>query len=363
MAPRPIASIETLTPYKGGDSKLPGFDRPIKLASNENPLGASPAAVAAFQAAAGRLHLYPEGSARLLREALGQTYGLEADRIVCGSGSDELFQLLARAYLEPGDDIVQSEHAFLVYRLVAQTAGAAVHSAKDRAYTVDVDGLLAAVTPKTKMVFLANPNNPTGTYVPRGDVERLWRGLPPEVLLVIDAAYAEFVDAADYEAGIELARAAPNVLMTRTFSKIHGLAALRLGWAYGPAPVIEVLNRVRGPFNIGSPAQAAGVAALADTGFAAESARVNRDTRAKLAAGLDALGLEQVPSVANFILVRFPDQPGKTAAEIDQKLRAQGYIVRRMEAYGLVPFLRISVGTEAENSGFLTALAQALHSP
>jgi histidinol-phosphate aminotransferase len=352
MAPRPLPGILDIEPYKGGESVLPGVPKPVKLASNENPLGASAAAKAAFAAAAASLHIYPEGGSTLLRRAIATRYGLDEARIVCGAGSDEIFQLLGRAYLAPGDEIVQSQYAFLVYRLVAQAAGATVRSAPDRDFTVDVDAMLAAVTAKTKIVFLANPNNPTGTYLPVQEVRRLHAGLAPDVLLVLDAAYAEYVRRNDYAAGVELVSEFDNVLMTRTFSKIHGLAALRLGWAYGPAGVIDVLNRVRGPFNVSTAAQQAGVAAIEDGAFAERSAEHNARELERVTATLRGLGLTVTPSVANFVLIHFPQGE---AAKADAFLRERHFIVRALRAYGLPDALRLTIGSTAENDGVLAA--------
>ena len=353
MPVQPLPSIDAIEPYKGGESRLPGFDKPIKLASNENPLGCSPSAKEAFVKAADKLAQYPDGSAAALREAIAARYGIDPARIVCGAGSDEIFQLLGRAYLAPGDEIIQSQYGFLVYRLVAQQSGATTLSAPDKDFTVDVDAILRLVSPRTKIVFIANPNNPTGTFIPFEDLKRLHAGLPANVLLVIDAAYAEYVDSNAYSSGLELAAEHDNVLMTRTFSKIHGLAALRLGWAYGPASVIAALNKVRGPFNVSAPALAAGVAALSDTGFAAESAALNARELARVSEALTGLGYALTPSVCNFVLVHFA--PG-VAAAMDQHLRRHGLIVRAMGAYGLKDALRISIGAPSENDALIAAM-------
>jgi histidinol-phosphate aminotransferase len=357
MPVAPLPGILDIVPYKGGEADIPGIAKPWKLSSNENPLGCSPAAQAAFAAAAQDLAIYPDGAHAALREALARRYGLDAGRIVCGSGSDEIFQLLGRAFLARGDDVVQSQHGFLVYRLTAQQAGATCTSAPETDLTASVDAILAAVTERTKIVFLANPNNPTGTYLPFEEVRRLHAGLRPDVLLVLDAAYAEYVRANDYSAGLELAATSDNVLMTRTFSKIHGLAALRVGWAYGPQVVIDALNRVRGPFNVSGPALAAAVAAIEDTGFAEASADFNATWLAWLQAGIAELGLETVPSVGNFVLVRFDPAAGFSAPAAEAFLKARGVIVRPVGAYGLPEYLRISVGTEPANRDCLAALA------
>lgn len=350
--PQPLPSILDIVPYKGGESSEDGW----KLSSNENPLGASPAAIEALNEAAKSLERYPDGGATELRQALAGKYGLDAERIICGAGSDEILQLLGRAYLRPGDEVIQTAHAFLVYRLVAQQAGAIMINVAEKDFTADVDAILAAVTEKTRIVFLANPNNPTGSYLPFDEVKRLHAGLPDRVLLVIDAAYAEYVRRNDYDAGTALAGETPNVIMTRTFSKIYGLAALRLGWAYGPASVIDALHRVRGPFNVSAPAQAAGVAALADERFVNTSYEHNAAELERVSAGVTALGYEIIPSVGNFLMIRFPTVPGKDKAAADAFLRARGIVIRDVTAYGLPEFLRLSFGTVEANNDVLAAL-------
>ena len=273
---------------------------------------------------------------------------------MCGAGSDEIFALLGRAYLEPGDEIVQSQFAFLIYAIVAKASGASVRTALDRAYTVDVDAMLAAVTAKTKIVWLANPNNPTGTYIPVQEVRRLHAGLRPDVLLVIDAAYAEYVKKNDYAAGVELVSEFDNVVMTRTFSKIHGLAALRIGWAYGPASVVDALNRVRLPFNVNTPAMRAAVAAIEDDGFAERSAQHNVEELARVSDALTGMGFDITLSVANFVLVHFPEGQAEKA---DAHIRSRGFILRPLRAYGLPNALRLTIGTVAQNDGVLAAFA------
>lgn len=348
----PLAEI---IPYKAGESRLPGYAKPIKLASNENPLGCSPAARAAMAEAAASIHLYPDGSAQALREQLAARHGLEAERIICGAGSDEIFQLLARAYLDAGDQIVVTQYAFLVYELVAMQSGARTVKVPDRGFTADVDGLIAAGQ-TARIVFLANPNNPTGTLVPASEVRRLHAGLPGHVMLVLDAAYAEYVDDPGYADGLELAQGARNVVVTHTFSKIHGLAGARLGWAYGPLEVIDALNRVRGPFNVSALALAAGAASLADPEFLERSRTHNREERARLADALRQKGLAPIESHGNFLLVPFPLEAGSTAADADAFLRSRGVIVRRMDSYKIPQALRVSVGLREENDAFLAAL-------
>ncbi len=351
--PAPKAGILDIEAYVPGKSTAKGA-KVYKLSSNESPIGASPKAVEAFAAASEKLALYPDGSASALRDAIAQRYGLSADRIICGAGSDEILQLLAHAYLGPGDEAVYSQYGFMVYPIVIQANGATCVVAKETAFTTNVDAMIAAVTPKTKIVFVANPNNPTGTYISYSELRRLHAALPPHVLLVVDAAYAEFVTANDYEPGIALVSEFENVVMTRTFSKIHGLAGLRLGWAYGPAHVMDVLNRIRGPFNVSLPAIAAGVASIADVSFMDKAIAHNTKWLAWLTAEISKLGLEVTPSAGNFVLVHFTKT--KTASMADAHLQDHGLVVRRMEGYGMPNALRMSVGTEEANHALVKAL-------
>ena len=350
--PKALPNILEITPYKGGQ-KLVGAH---KLSSNENPLGCSPAAQAAVMEAAKHMELYPDGSASALREAIGGKYGIEPDRIVCGAGSDEIFQLLGRAYLRPGDNIVQSQHGFLVYRLIAQQAGAETRSAPEKDLTTDVDAMLEQVDANTKIVFLANPNNPTGSYIPYSEVKRLHAGLPENVLLVLDGAYAEYVRNNDYSAGMELAGEMANVLVTRTFSKIHGLAALRLGWAYGPESVIDALHRTRGPFNVSAVSQAAGIAAINDDAFQAKSADHNETELRRVTSAIERAGFKTFPSVGNFVLIEFPEEKGRTSTDADTFLRAKGIVIRDVNVYGLPTCLRASIGTVAQNNDLIAAI-------
>src|SRR5499425_1721528 len=265
LRPQPRPGVLDIDAYVPGKSKAPGAAKVFKLSSNETPLGPSPRAIAAYKDWADHLEDYPDGSASELREAIGRAFGLDPDRIICGAGSDDLLHLLAHAYLVDGDEAIHTIHGFLIYPIVTLGAGAKPVVAPEKDYTADVDAILAAVTKRTKIVFIANPNNPTGTCLSFDEVKRLHRGLPPHVLLVIDAAYADYVRRNDYEAGIELVATSENVVMCRTFSKIYGLAALRLGWLYGPAHIVDAVNRIRGPFNVNAPAIAAGVAAIGDS--------------------------------------------------------------------------------------------------
>ncbi len=354
--PTPKRGVMEIEAYVPGESTVPGNIKPIKLSSNENPLGPSPAAVEAFKAAADSLERYPDGSASGLRQAIARVHGLNPDRIVCGAGSDELLNLLAHAYLEPGDEGIFTEHGFLVYRIAILGCGATPVVAPETNLRTDVDKILACVTPKTKIVFIANPNNPTGTYLPFDEVRRLRRELPDHVLLVLDAAYSEYVRRNDYEAGIELVATTGNTVMTRTFSKIYGLAALRLGWAYCPEPVADALNRIRGPFNVSSPAIAAGIAALEDRAHVEKSVAHNETWLPWLTAEIEKLGLTVTPSVANFVLVHFPEKDGRDAEAANRVLQSRGIIVRRMGGYGLPGALRITIGTEDENKATVAAL-------
>ncbi len=358
VRPQPRAAILEIDAYVPGKSHVQGVDKIHKLSSNESPLGPSPRAVEAVKALAERLELYPDGASTALREAIGRRYGLDSSRIICGNGSDELLALLAHVFLHPGDEGLYSQYGFLTYPICIRAAGGVPVVAEETDRTVSVDALLKKVSARTKIVFLANPNNPTGTYVPFSEVKRLHEGLPPHTLLVIDAAYAEYVTRNDYAAGLELASTADNVVVTRTFSKIHGLAGLRIGWGYGPAHVMDALNRVRGPFNLNGAAQAAGVASLEDAAHIDGAIAHNAHWLPWLAEAIEALGIEVTPSVGNFLLLTFPDESGRTAADADAFLSARGYILRAVAAYGLPESLRLTVGGEEANKGVVAALAE-----
>lgn len=354
LKPRPgVLDIEAYVP---GESRVPGGVKPIKLSSNETPLGPSPKAVQAFTAAGVALERYPDGQASLLRQAIARRYGLNPDRIVCGAGSDELISLIAHAYLGPGDEGLFTEHGFLLYRIVVLAAGATPVVAPETNLKADVDAILARVTPRTRIVFLANPNNPTGTYLGIDEVRRLRANLPDDVLLLLDAAYAEYVRRNDYEAGLELVATTENTVMTRTFSKIFGLAGLRIGWAYCPAAVADALNRIRGPFNLSAPSIAAGAAAMDDVAHIEAAVRHNDAWLPWLTTEIGKLGLAVTPSVANFVLVHFPVEPGRDAAAADAFLKERGIILRRVAGYGLPGALRLTIGTEDENRKVLAAL-------
>jgi histidinol-phosphate aminotransferase len=348
--------ILEIAPYVGGESHAEGVSRLIRLASNEGAFGPSPRAVAAYRAQADEIHRYPDGHSRQLVAALARHHGVDPAAVVCGNGSDDLLHLLALAYAGPGDEVIHTAHGFLYYPIAAQSVGARPVAVPEPGLIADVDGILAAVTPRTRLVFLANPNNPTGSYLPAAALRRLRAGLPDSVLLVIDAAYAEFVTADDYSAGIELVQTSPgNVVMTRTFSKVYALGGLRLGWALCPPAVADALHRIRGPFNINMAAQAAGVAALDDTDFVAAAVRHNQDCRQWFADQLCGLGLTVHPSQANFVLVAV-DAWGEAEA-IRQFLKARGILVRQMGGYGLPGCLRITIGRQPEMAAVVDALA------
>ena len=353
-APKPQPGILDIAPYKGGEAAVPGVTKVHKLSSNETPMGPSPKGMAAFQKLAGELHRYPDGNVEILRNALAKHYGVPAENLVCSNGSDEMISLICASYVGPGDEVVYSQYGFMMYPIATQARGATPVVAKEKNFTADVDAILAAVTPKTKVVFLTNPNNPTGTYIPASELKRLREGLPAGVLLVIDAAYAEYVSRNDYSNGMELVAGRDDTMVLRTFSKIYGLAALRLGWAYCPAAVADVLHRVRGPFNVTAPAIAAGVAALEDAAHIERAVAHNEKWLPWMTEQIQRIGLKVTPSIGNFVLIHFP--AGKGAAA-DAFLKARSIILRPVGAYGLPDALRLTIGTEADNRAVIAALA------
>jgi histidinol-phosphate aminotransferase len=357
--PTPRPGIMDIKPYVGGEGRVAGVSRLVRLASNENPLGSSDKAKKAFSEALEDLHRYPDGAAAGLRNALGKEYDMDPARIVCGTGSDELISLLIRSYAGIGDEVIHSQYGFLMYANNARSVGAQPVSAPEIDMRTDIDAVLAAVTPKTKIVFLANPNNPTGSYLTTKEMTRLRDSLPEHVLLVIDAAYTEFVDKKihkDYEDGRNMVDKYDNVVMLRTFSKIHGLAALRVGWSYCPPEVADVLNRVRPAFNVSVPAQAAAVAALADKEFIQKTIDMTNAGRIQVSEGLKNMGIKVYPSVGNFLLADFGDKADSTFGA----LKAQGIFIRPMAGYQLPQCLRITVGTAEDNSLLLDGIRQAL---
>lgn len=355
-SPTPKPGVLDVSPYVGGLHSVDGVDRVIVLASNETPLGPSPKAIKAFKDAAGQMHRYCDGHASALREAIGRRFSCDPAQIVCGAGSDELIQILIRAYAGPGDELLYSKHGFSIYPIFAMGAGATPVVAEEANLTTSVDALLAAVTDKTRLLFIANPNNPTGTYLSAEELTRLRENLRDDILLVIDSAYAEYVNRNDYTAGVDLVTRYENVVMTRTCSKIFGLAALRLGWAYCPPAVADVLNRLRSPFNVSGPAQAAGLAAMEDRAHTDKSLAHNEQWLPWLTERLNGLGLDVVPSVANFVLARFPDV--ESAQSAYDALLETGIITRLMKSYHLPDSLRISVGLGEENEALVQALKQ-----
>jgi len=356
-APRPRPEVFSVASYVGGESKLPGANRVIKLSSNEGAFGPPPGAQAAIAAHAPAMHRYPDGGMVLLRQAIGKTFGLDPDRIICGNGSDEILSLLIQAYGGPGTELIMSAHGFGIYEISGKIAGCTVLKAPERNLTTDIDAILALVTPATTLVVLANPNNPTGTMLSEAEMARLRASLPAHVLLVIDAAYGEYVE--NYDGGVALVDAGENTVMTRTFSKIFGLGGARLGWCYAPPAIADVLNRVRPPFNISVTAATAGIAALAEPGWVEMGRAHNTQARERLAQRLNQAGIKTHPSVANFLLADFgtPDR----AAAADAFLRHRGIIVRHVRSYGLPECLRITIGTDEECNLAATALNDFMH--
>jgi histidinol-phosphate aminotransferase len=358
--PEAKPGILDITPYKPGKSAVEGVEHPVKLSGNENILGCSEAAREAYVAAAGQLNLYPDGRGTVLRNAIAQRWRVEPERIVLGCGTDEILHLINQVFLEPGDNIVQGQYAFGAYGIGARACQAEVKSAAEPSYRIDVELVLEQVDDRTKLVFITQPANPTGTFNTREELVRLHAGLPPSVVLVIDAAYAEFCTDPTFSDGLDLARGADNVIVTHTFSKIHGLAALRVGWGYAPAPIADAIDRIRPPFNVSNPALGAAVAALGDTAFQAKSLAHVEQWRPWLTQQLGGLGLEVIPSGANFVLVGFATKPGKTAAEAEAYLAQRGLIVRGVANYGLPNALRITIGLEEHNRALAEHLAAFL---
>ncbi len=339
----PQPGIMEIKPYVGGASSVEGVANAIKLSSNENPWGPSEMAVEAFQRAAHTLHRYPETDHASLRAAIGEVHGLDPDRIICGVGSDEIITFLCQAYAGPGDEVIHTEHGFSMYRISALAAGATPVEVPEHDRHVDVDAILAGVTERTRLVFIANPANPTGTMVGKKELARLASALPGNVVLVLDGAYAEFVEG--FDGGASLVNRFANVVMTRTFSKIYGLGGLRIGWGYASRDIIDVLNRLRGPFNLSTAQLAAAEAAVRDRAHVERCRSENARLRAWLAGALADHGVPSDTSSANFVLARFgsPDE----AEACDEFLKSEGVIVRRVAGYKLPDCLRITVGDEA----------------
>lgn len=356
-APQPKPGIRDIAAYVPGKAHVEGVEDPIKLSSNENILGSSVAAREAYLEAASRLHVYPDGSAKLLRHAIAERFHLEPERLFFGCGSDEIFGLICAAFLEPGDNIVQGEFAFATYAIAARAQQAEIRNAPEPNLRLDVEAMLKLVDERTRIVFLANPDNPTGTYISGEELRRLHAGLRPDILLVVDGAYVEFAQAfADFEDGLDLAREHANVLVTRTFSKMHGLAALRVGWAYTTHEIVDALNRIRPAFNVNLPAQAAAIAALGDEEFQRRSIELVERWRPWLSQQIGGLGLEVTPSATNFVVIRFPDE--KTALGAEAFLASKGWLTRALISYGMPDRIRINVGLEDHNRAVVDALAE-----
>jgi histidinol-phosphate aminotransferase len=360
-APRPMPKpgIMDIHAYVPGKAQAEGVAHPVKLSANENILGASPKAREAYAASADELNIYPDSRTTILREAISQRFRLEPERLIFGCGSDEIFQLLNQTFLEPGDNMVQGEFAFAAFAIGARACQAEVKVAKEPGYRIDVDEILRVVDERTRLVFLANPGNPTGTWIPFSEVLRLHAGLPPSVVLVLDGAYGEFANEPGFDDGLDFARTAENVVVTHTFSKLYGLAALRVGWGYAPAQIAAAVDRIRLPFNTSIAGQRAAVAALDDLEFQERSLAHVNQWRPWLTQQIGGLGLEVVgPSATNFVLVGFPKAPGKTAGDADAFLSARGLLTRRLLNYGMPDHLRITIGLEEHNRALVDALAE-----
>jgi len=356
-APLPLARMQTFAPYRQGKSEIPGRDDVIKLSSNENCFGPSEAAIKAYHEAAAHLCRYPDGTQSALRQAIAKVHDIDPDRIICGNGSEEVIGLLIRCYVGKDDELLMPENHFLMCSIYGKGQGAKIVLAPETDFTVDVDALLERVSSKTRLIALANPNNPTGTYLPSSEIQRLIDNVPRHVLILLDGAYAEYVDKTDYDDGLGRVGTSANIVVTHSFSKVYGLAGMRIGWGYGPAPVIEVLNRMRTPFNTNSPALAAAAAAMGDQAYVKHVREHTARWQERLREEFTRLGLFVVPSVTNFYLLDFSSVPGKTADAAAAFLEENGIIPRPGNEDR---FLRITVGTDAENQAVLEAMARYL---
>ncbi|MES2905469.1 MAG: histidinol-phosphate transaminase [Pseudomonadota bacterium] len=357
--PHPRNAVLKVDPYLPGRAKVDNSQDIHKLSSNESPFGPSPLAIEAYHQASAKIGLYPNSDAAQVREAIARRFNIEADQIICGAGVEDILVLVSRVFLQEGDEAIYTEFGFNMYKIDIIASGATPVVPKEKNYVADVDAILAAVTPRTKVVFLANPNNPTGSYLPVQEIARLHKGLPDDCLFVLDEAYAEYVDGEEPQ-GIDMARKANNILVTRTFSKVYGLAGLRLGWAYGPADIINAMHRVRYIFNISVAAAAAAVAALNDTAHLEKTVQHTLKWRAWLTKEIQDLGLKVTPSQANFLLVHFPADESCNVKAADAYLMSKGYILRRLEPYGLNNAMRLTVGTEEENRTVVQLLRECM---
>ena len=365
-SPKPLPGLSRIAPYVAGDSEIEGKENVVKLASNEGAFGPSPRTIAALQEAAQDYHRYPDGDSREVREIIAARHNVAFEQVICGCGSDELINLLCRSYAGPGDQILYSAHGFAMYPIYGLTVGADVVAAPETGITVNVDNMLAAVEERTRLVFLANPNNPTGTYLPEAELRRLHAGLRNDILLVVDCAYEEYIDEPDYVNALDMVREYKNVVVLRTFSKIYGMGGIRLGWGYFPPEVADIMNRMRSPFNVSYPAQVAGAVALHDTDFIKMSQAHNKKWLSWTTDQLRNLGLTVPDSYANFVIARFPpvgpfdSAENRDASAADSFLKSRGIIVRQLSAYGLPDALRISIGLEEEMRKVVKTLAAFL---
>jgi len=351
-----VPGVQKLSPYVQGQSKIDGVENPIKLSSNESSHGPSPLAMQAYSDSGKTLNRYPDGTQYQLRKAIADVHGLDADRIICGNGSDEMIQLMVRTFVNAGDEALLSENGFIMTNIHCVAQGAELVITPEKDYRVDVDAMLARVTDKTKFCSIANPNNPTGTFISGKELRRLHAGLPQDCLFLIDDAYAEYVWDEGYEDGSDLVEEFDNVVMTRTFSKIYGLPSLRIGWAYCPESVVGAAGRIRTPFNTNGPALAAAEAAVRDVQYTAGIKQHNRESLEKISSTLSALGIEVIPSQTNFYLLKFPEASAKSGGAAGAFLQSKGIIPR--PAGGSDQFLRISVGLDSENQAVLDALTE-----
>ena len=360
-APAPNASVQQLAPYQQGRSEADGHEDPIKLSSNESPMGPSPLAMKAYHETGTQLFRYPDGAQNDLRAAIGDVFNLDENRVVCGNGSEELQLLLTRAFLSPGDEVIASEYCFVMGKIHARAQGAKVITAPEPDYHPSVDEILSRTTPKTRMIMLASPNNPVGDYMRRADLIKLVENAPTDVLIIYDGAYGDYVTASDYEAGFSLADWAPNLIVTRTFSKLYGLAGLRIGWMYCDPAIIDPVQRIRTPFNTNIAALAAAEAAVRDAAYAKKILDHNAHWLKRIKKELTGLGIFVFPTVANFYLLSFDGRDGRTAEKAAEFLMSRGIIPRPVSAGGPVGCLRITVGLDYENEAVLEALTEFMN--